>query len=237
MILILISEFSVMLSSCTEGLRDMTQPTNISLITTTEQLQTINGTVSPATALKVLPALEAHAKRFIERSPFLVMSSGNLGNLDASPRGDAPGFVKVLDDTTLLIPERPGNRIADTLTNIVDDSGVGLLMLIPGMNETLRVNGNAYITDHGPYLDQLAHNGKSPKLAIVVNITQVYFHCAKAFIRSGLWNPETFMERSEMPTLGKIIIEQIKGQPSTEEEAAMVDTSLEEDIKDNLYHT
>ena len=215
----------------------MTQPTNISLITTTEALQAINGTVSPATALKVLPKLEAHAIRFIERSPFLVMSSGSLGSLDASPRGDAPGFVKVLDDTTLLIPERPGNRIADTLTNIVENTGVGLLMMIPGMNETLRINGNAYITDHGPYLDQLAHNGKAPKLAIVVDITQVYFHCAKAFIRSELWNPDTHMDRAEMPTLGKIIIEQIKGQPATEEEAAMVDTSLEQDKKDNLYHT
>lgn len=226
-----------MLPACKEGLRDMTQPTNISLITTTEQMQAINGKVSPSTELKVLPALEAHAKRFIERSPFLVMSSGNLGNLDASPRGDAPGFVKVLDDTTLLIPERPGNRLADTLSNIVENPGVGLLMMIPGMNETLRVNGTAYITDHGPYLDQLAHNGKSPKLAIVVDITQVYFHCPKAFIRSELWNPDTFMDRAEMPTLGKIIIEQIKGQPATEEEVAMVDTSLEQDTKDNLYHT
>jgi len=215
----------------------MTQPTSISLITTTEQLQAINGKASPSTELKVLAALEAHAKRFIERSPFLVMSSGNLGNFDASPRGDAPGFVKVLDDTTLLIPERPGNRLADTLTNIVNNPGVGLLMLIPGMNETLRVNGNAYITDHGAYLDQLAHNGKAPKLAIVIDITQVYFHCAKAFIRSGLWNPDTFMDRAEMPTLGKIIIEQIKGQPATEEEVTMVDAGLDQDTKDNLYHT
>lgn len=215
----------------------MTQPTDISTLTTIEQLQAINGTVSPSTALKVLPALEAHAKRFIERSPFLVISSGNLNNLDASPRGDAPGFVKVLDDTTLLIPERPGNRLADTLTNIIDQPGIGLLMMIPGMNETLRVNGNAYITDHGPYLDQLCHKGKAPKLAIAVDIVQVYFHCAKAFIRSELWNPETFMERSEMPTLGKIIVEQIKGQPATEDEAANVDASLEQDVKENLYHT
>tara|TARA_R110002072_G_scaffold31735_19_gene97793 strand:+ start:36145 stop:36789 length:645 start_codon:yes stop_codon:yes gene_type:complete len=214
----------------------MTQPTDISIISTVEQLQGINGTVSPSTQLKVLPALEAHAKSFIERSPFLVISSGMVGNLDASPRGDAPGFVKVLDDTTLLIPERPGNRLADTLTNIVEQPGVGLLMLIPGMNETLRVNGNAYITDHQPYLDQLAHNGKPPKLAIVVDITQTYFHCAKAFIRSGLWNPETFMERSEMPTLGKIILEQIKGQPATDEEVSGIDASLEQDSKENLYH-
>jgi PPOX class probable FMN-dependent enzyme len=215
----------------------MTQPTNVSLITSIDALQEINGKPNGGTQLKILSALEAHAKRFIARSPFLVISSGNADSYDASPRGDGPGFVKVLDDTTLLIPERPGNRIADSLTNIVAQPGVGLLMMIPGMNDTLRINGKAYITDHEPYLEQMAHNGKAPKLALIIDIEQVYFHCPKAFIRSQLWDPEAYMERSEMPTLGKIILEQIKGQPATEEEAAGVDASLDQDAKDNLYHT
>jgi len=215
----------------------MTQPTNISLLTTLDALQAINGKVSATTQLKVLGALEAHAKRFIERSPFLIIASGTANSFDASPRGDAPGFVKVLDDTTLLIPERPGNRLADTLTNILEQSGVGLLMMIPGMNDTLRINGKAYITDHAPYLEQVAHNGKAPKLGIIIDIEQVYFHCPKAFIRSQLWEPEAYMNRSEMPTLGKMILEQIKGQPATEAEVAGVDASLDQDVKDNLYHT
>jgi len=215
----------------------MTQPTNISLITSIEALQATNGTASASTKLKVLPALEAHAKRFIERSPFLIVASGSSHSYDASPRGDAPGFVKVLDDTTLLIPERPGNRLADTLTNIVAQPGVGLLMMIPGMNDTLRINGNAYITDHAPYLEQMAHNGKAPKLGIIIDIEQIYFHCPKAFIRSHLWDPEAYMDRSEMPTLGKIILEQIMGQPASKEDVAGVDASLDQDVKDNLYHT
>jgi PPOX class probable FMN-dependent enzyme len=214
----------------------MTKPIDIPTIDTREQLEAINGQPSPSTQMKILNALEAHSKHFIERSPFLVIASGHAGCLDASPRGDGPGFVKVLDDTTLLIPERPGNRIADTLTNILGDTGVGLLLMIPGMNETLRINGNAYITDHAPYLEQVAHKGKAPKLAIVVDVQQVYFHCAKAFIRSGLWSPETFMPRSDMPTLGKIILEQIMGAGVTEEQVADVDATLVQDIEENLYH-
>jgi hypothetical protein len=213
----------------------MTRPSNIPLIESIDQLQAINGLASPVAQMKVLAAMEAHCKRFIERSPFLVISSGDTVSLDASPRGDEPGFVKVLDSTTLLIPERPGNRLADTLTNIVQQPAVGLLLMIPGMNETLRINGNAYITDHLPYLELLAHNGKPPKLAIVVDVEQAYFHCAKAFIRSSLWDSERFMSRSEMPTLGKIILEQIKGAAAADEEVAGVDAMLAQDVRDNLY--
>lgn len=185
--------------------------------------------------MKVLSKLETHSINFIQRSPFLIIASGHVGSLDASPRGDDPGFVKVLDDTTLLIPERPGNRLADTLTNIVEQPGVGLIMMIPGMDDTLRVNGKAYLTDHIPYLEQLSHKGKIPKLAIVLDIEQVYFHCPKAFIRSRLWDPERQMAREEMPTLGKMILEQIKGQPASDEETAAIDASLDQDAKENLY--
>jgi PPOX class probable FMN-dependent enzyme len=213
----------------------MTQPTDINTLSSIESLQAINGEPSASTQLKILKKLEAYAINFIERSPFIVIASGSTGALDASPRGDAPGFVKVLDDTTILIPERPGNRIADTLTNIVEQPAVGLILMIPGMNETLRINGLAYITDHAPYLDQLHHKNKAPKLAIVVDIQQVYFHCAKAFIRSNLWDQDHQMPRDQMPTLGKILVEQIKGQPASAEETAGVDANLDADTKENLY--
>jgi PPOX class probable FMN-dependent enzyme len=213
----------------------MTRPTDISTLSSIAELQAINGEASPSTQLKILKALEQHATNFIARSPFLIIASGQPGALDASPRGDAPGFVKVLDNTTVLIPERPGNRLADTLSNIVTQPAVGLIMMIPGMNETLRINGDAYVTDHEPYLAQLAHDGKVPKLGILVDISQVYFHCAKAFIRSQLWNAEQQMPRAEMPTLGKIILEQIKGQPASNDEVAGVDASLDQDVRDNLY--
>ncbi len=216
----------------------MTRPQGISLVTTIDQLQSINGIASPATRAKVLSALEPHSIAFIERSPFLVIASGAAGGMaDASPRGDGPGFVRVLDDTTLLIPERPGNRLADTLSNIVVNPEVGLILMIPGMDETLRINGSAYITDHADYLAKVAHAGKPPRLAIVVDVRQVYFHCPKAFIRSKLWQVDTFMPRDELPSLGKMILEQVQRKPAAAADVQDLDARLLLDAKENLYHT
>ena len=214
----------------------MTLPTNIALVETVDALVAINGKSNVSTQAKVIPRLEQHSIRFLERCPFLIIATQCGGEADASPRGDLPGFVKVLDDTTLLIPERPGNRLADSLTNIVNSPGIGLICLIPGMAETLRINGNAYITTEPSYLQQLCHQAVPPKLAILVDIKQVYFHCAKAFIRAKLWDAATQMPRDEMPSLGKIILEQIRGQVTVTEIAA-VDDILNDDIKNNLYHT
>ena len=214
----------------------MTLPTNIALVETLDALVAINGKSNASTQAKVISRLEQHSIRFLERCPFLIIATQCGGEADASPRGDSPGFVKVLDDTTLLIPERPGNRLADSLTNIVNSPGIGLICLIPGMAETLRINGNAYITTEPAYLQQLCHQGVPPKLAILVDIKQVYFHCAKAFIRAKLWDAATQMPRDEMPSLGKIILEQIRGQVTVTEIAA-VDDILNDDIKNNLYHT
>ena len=214
----------------------MTLPTNIALVETLDALVAINGKSNASTQAKVISRLEQHSIRFLERCPFLIIATQCGGEADASPRGDSPGFVKVLDDTTLLIPERPGNRLADSLTNIVNSPGIGLICLIPGMAETLRINGNAYITTEPTYLQQLCHQGVPPKLAILVDIKQVYFHCAKAFIRAKLWDAATQMPRDEMPSLGKIILEQIRGQVTVTEIAA-VDDILNDDIKNNLYHT
>ena len=215
----------------------MTLPTNIALVETLDGLVAINGESNASTQAKVIARLEQHSIGFLERCPFLIIATQCGGEADASPRGDSPGFVKVLDDTTLLIPERPGNRLADSLTNNVNSPGVGLICLIPGMAETLRINGNAYITTEPSYLQQLCHQGVPPKLAILVDIKQVYFHCAKAFIRAKLWDASTQMPRTEMPTLGKIILEQIRGEQVSAKESAAVDDRLNDDIKNNLYHT
>lgn len=215
----------------------MTKPQDISLVDSLDQLTAINGEPSQSTQLKILTELDDHARNFVNRSPFLLMGTGAQGSGDVSPRGDEPGFVKVLDETTLLIPERPGNRIADTLRNILNNPAVGILMLIPGMDDTLRVNGDAYISDEKSYLEMLVHKGKPPKLSIVIDVKEVYFHCPKAFIRSSLWDPESQMPREQFPTLGKILIEQIRGREATPDEVAAVDAGLESDIQNNLYHS
>jgi len=215
----------------------VTKPQDISLVDSLDQLTAINGEPSQSTQLKILTELDDHARNFVNRSPFLLMGTGAQGSGDVSPRGDEPGFVKVLDETTLLIPERPGNRIADTLRNILNNPAVGILMLIPGMDDTLRVNGDAYISDEKSYLEMLVHKGKPPKLSIVIDVKEVYFHCPKAFIRSSLWDPESQMPREQFPTLGKILIEQIRGREATPDEVAAVDAGLESDIQNNLYHS
>ncbi len=213
----------------------MTDHRDVNLITTLAALEAINGRASKNTMVKKLPRLEKHSIDFLERSPFAILATSSADGTDASPRGDAPGFAQVLDDRTLLIAERPGNRIADSLRNIVANPDVGLLFLIPGMNETLRINGQAYITDHGDYLQRLVHRDKTPKLALLIEIQELYLHCAKAFIRSALWNPEKYMERSELPSLGKMILEQITGKPIEAEQLARIDADLKVDSESNLY--
>ena len=155
-----------------------------------DRLRESVGVLHDMAAAKVKPQLDADSMRFVAASPYVcVATSDGHGSVDASPRGDEPGFVKMLDPTTLAIPERPGNRIADTLTNLLDHSGVGLLFLVPGCPETLRVNGQARIVD-GPseLLQAMAARGREPKLAIVVDIEQVYMHCGRAAQRSRIWD-------------------------------------------------
>jgi len=211
----------------------MTQ--HINRISNIAALEAVNGQPREGTLAKKIPNLEKHAIAFIERCPFAVMATSSSDGTDASPRGDRPGFIKVLDDKTLLIPERPGNRLADSLRNIIANPSVGLLMMIPGMNETLRVNGEAFVTDHKPYLSLLAEAGKLPKLAIVLEISELYFHCPKAYIRSNLWDPSRHMPRTELPSLGKIILEQVSGITVSDPETAALDAVLDQDAQNNLY--
>ena len=160
--------------------------------------------------------LDKHCRDFIARSPFVVIASADpAGRCDASPKGDAPGFVHVIDDATLLIPDRLGNNRVDTLGNLLARPGIGLIFFVPGINETLRINGRARITTDPELLEPLAVNGKTPRSGILISAEEVYFHCGKALIRSDLWNPEKHTAQSDFPTLGRIITEQI-GEGSVE---------------------
>ncbi|MFN3507815.1 MAG: pyridoxamine 5'-phosphate oxidase family protein [Allorhizobium sp.] len=180
--------------------------------------------------------LGANAQDFIRRSPFLLIGTqGREGRADVSPRGDAAGFVRILDDSTLAIPDRPGNNRLDTLDNIVANPSVGLLFLIPGYDETLRVNGRARLTTQPDILESMAVGGRVPKLAIVVQIDEVFLHCAKAFRRSHLWDPASLQDRSEMPSLMKMILDDTTGAPADPEVMTKMDENLEVAYRQTLY--
>ncbi|MBF6173316.1 pyridoxamine 5'-phosphate oxidase family protein [Nocardia blacklockiae] len=163
----------------------------MSEITTAAELRELLGEPHPRAAGKDRPALHPRDRQWIATSPFLVLATSDAeGNCDASPKGDPAGFVRVLDDRTLAIPERPGNRRADGYLNILANPHVGVIFLIPGRNETLRINGRARLVRDAPYFDDMIVKGHRPVLAVEVAIEQIFFHCAKAFLRSSLWKPE-----------------------------------------------
>ena len=174
---------------------------------------------------KQLDHLDVHCRRFIALSPFVVMASvaaGDDGPLDASPRGGAPGFVKVLDGTTLLIPDAPGNNRLDSLSNVAATGRVGLLFLIPGIDETLRVNGAAQVSDDPALLAHVADDRHPPRVVVHVTVQQAYLHCAKAFMRSKLWSAAAQVERSTLPTIGQMINDQIGLTTPAETHEAML---------------
>jgi uncharacterized protein len=190
----------------------------------------------PLAAQKCLAALDKHAQEFIRRSPFIcVGTQGPDGKADVSPRGDPVGFVKILDDRTLAIPDRPGNNRLDTLVNILANPSVGLLFIIPGFDDTLRVNGQASLVTDPAILETMSVEGRIPKLAILLRVREVFMHCAKAFRRSHLWDPDHFQDRSEMPSLSKIVLDQTTGAPTDAGEMRKLDEELEEDYKKSMY--
>ena len=190
------------------------------------------GEPSERAVLKQLDHLDKHCRAFIEISPFLVIGTmGSDGLGDVSPRGDAPGFVKVRDEKTIYLPDRLGNNRTDTLLNVIDNSGVGLLFLVPGMNETLRVNGNARITVDENILEGLSAQGKAPRSALEISVEEAYLQCAKALIRSKLWEEDYKIERKSFPSLGKIISDQI-GRGDDENRA---EKSIQEGYQTKLY--
>ena len=187
-------------------------------------------------ALKSLGILDPHAREFIRRSPFLTIGTQNRdGRADVSPRGDPAGFVQVLDDRTLAIPDRPGNNRLDTLSNILANPHVGLLFLVPGFDDTLRINGTAALSTDPRLLHGMAINDRVPVLAIVVTVSEVFLHCAKAFRRSRLWDPDARQDRKAMPTLLKMILDQTTGAPKDPAEMRRIDEGLEADYKASMY--
>jgi PPOX class probable FMN-dependent enzyme len=175
-------------------------------ISTEAALRDLIGTPTDVVHSKISDRVNDLTRQFIERSPFMLLAtSATDGTCDVSPRGDPAGFVHILDERTLLVPERPGNRLADSLRNILANQNVGLLFVIPGIGDTLRVNGRATLTTDVILLEPLAVEGKTPKLGLVIEIDEVFTHCSKAFIRSDLWNPERHIERDELPSSGAIM--------------------------------
>jgi PPOX class probable FMN-dependent enzyme len=178
------------------------------VISDEDSLRSLLGEPSEVIRCKVARRLSRLTRQFIERAPFLCLStSAPDGTCDVSPRGDPAGFVRIIDDATLLIPERPGNRLADSLRNILSNPHVGLLFVIPGIGDTLRVNGRATLTTDAELLAPCAVEGKTPKLGIIVDVDEAYTHCSKAFLRSRLWDPAGFIDRATLPSNGEILAE------------------------------
>ncbi|RSN35727.1 pyridoxamine 5'-phosphate oxidase [Amycolatopsis sp. WAC 01416] len=200
----------------------------IKVIETHEALREHLGHPKETTKGKIIPFLDPHARTLIEHSPFYLLATASAdGTCDVSPRGDPAGSVKVLDDKTLVLADRPGNKLLDSQTNILENPHAGLLFVIPGMNETLRINGGAKLVADAPFFDDLVVKGKRPALAILVEVEELYIHCAKAFLRSSLWKPETWPERSSLPTAGQIFRDQMKLDMTAEAlDAALTEGAL-----------
>jgi PPOX class probable FMN-dependent enzyme len=186
-----------------------------------EQLRALYPAAKERSVKKQLSALDVHCRRFIQLSPFVVLASSSTSSaMDASPRGGAPGFVKVLDDQTLLIPDAPGNNRLDTLENIIGTGKIGLFFMIPGVDETLRINGAARLSCHEAHLKLFSGEKRPPRLAIEVAVAEAYLHCAKALMRSNLWHPSALVERSVLPTMGQMLNSQtgIEAPAETQDE-------------------
>ncbi|MEE8171333.1 MAG: pyridoxamine 5'-phosphate oxidase family protein [Alphaproteobacteria bacterium] len=187
---------------------------------------------------KQLGTLDVHCKDFISRSPFLCLgTSAANGKADVSPRGDPPGFVQILDDNTIFIPDRPGNNRLDSMSNIVENPNVGILFMIPGYEDALRVNGKATIVKDQKILERCAVNRKIPQLGIMVDVKEAYLHCAKALRRSKIWRADAQQDRKDMPTLAQMILEQASpaDKPPTKEEIKEGDEFVEDNYKTGLY--
>jgi PPOX class probable FMN-dependent enzyme len=202
------------------------------IITTEEELREILGHPSEIVTRKTINYIDENCRSFIESSPFLTIATADLnGNFDVSPKGDPSGFVKILNKKTLAIPDRPGNHKADTFTNILQNPNVGLIFLIPGVKETLRVNGKAKIVTDKSVLELLVCDGKVPSLAIIVEVKEAFMHCAKCMIRSKLWLKTDDTQTHTIPSLAKVLVEHGKLDISIEE----LDGMIKNDEKTNLY--
>jgi uncharacterized protein len=175
-------------------------------LTAEAALRSLLGPPSDVVQAKISDRLNDLTRQFVERSPFLCLATSAAdGSCDVSPRGDPAGFVHILDERTLLLPERPGNRLADSLRNVLENPHVALIFLIPGVTDTLRVNGRATVVTDPELLEPCAVEGKTPKLGLLVEIDEAYTHCSKAFLRSELWDPDRYVAREELPSNGELM--------------------------------
>ena len=203
------------------------------LVESEDQLRALMGDpVAPPVVEKTLTSLDRHCRAFVGRSPFvLISSSDSERRMDVSPKGDAPGFVKILDEKTLAIPDRPGNQRFDTFRNLFQSPRVGLIFLIPGKRETLRIGGNAQVVRDQELLESLAAKNKVPSLAIVVHVDEAFFHCSKCMIRSRLWQPDHWPSLEGLPTLA----ETMKDAASVPGPVEALEGVIREDEETRLY--
>lgn len=181
---------------------------------------------------KQMAQLDTHARSFLAKSPFVMIGTqDDTGNGDVTPKGDKPGFAAVLDARTIALPDRPGNNRLDTLENVIRNPAIGLCFMIPGMNETLRINGDAKVTFDPALCERLGVNGRPAISVLVVSIREVYLHCAKAYIRSGLWQPSTWPDRADMPSFGEMLRDQL----SIPAPAQAIDDDLEQGYRKSLW--
>jgi uncharacterized protein len=201
------------------------------LVTTIEQLESLYGKKNPNSIIKEIDHINGSYRKLIEAAPFVAVATAGPEGLDCSPKGDARGFVRILDEKTIAIPDRPGNNRLDGFRNILRDPRIALLFLIPGIGETLRVNGRASISIDPELMQSFAVNGKLPRCVLVVHIESIYFHCSKAIVRSKLWDEATKIERSNLPSTGTIVAELSQGKLGGEK----YDREAPERIKAQLY--
>lgn len=203
------------------------------IVSSPRELRQIVGEPSELARQKQLPALDVHCRAFIGRSPFLLLATANgAGQCDVSPKGDVAGFVLVLDDRHLLIPDRPGNRRLDGMGNLLENPHVGLIFFIPGKEETLRVNGRAWIVRDEDLLERTAVRGRRPALAIGVEVEECFLHCAKAFKRSRLWDPDQWPDQTGLASAAQMFLDQAKPAGMTVEQ---MERRLEDGYQTRLY--
>jgi PPOX class probable FMN-dependent enzyme len=202
------------------------------VITSEHELRELMGEANPRSIQKETTYLTDECVRFIERSPFMLLAtSGQNGRCDVAPKGDPGGFARVLDEKHLVIPDRPGNKRFDCLRNIFENPHIGLIFLVPGRQETLRVNGRAWLTNDPDLLDTMLVQGKRPWFALGVEVEECFLHCAKALVRSHLWEPETWPDLATVPSGAQLL----KAATGTPETLGQIEERLDESYRTRLY--
>lgn len=205
-------------------------------ISTIEELRTHYAPPGKVSLQKQRPVLDRNAQDFIALSPFVLIATCNAeGRCDVSPKGDKAGFVSVLDEKHLVIPDRPGNNRLDSLSNLIENPNIGLLFLIPGRGDTLRVNGKAWIIVDDDLLESFAIDGKRPKTVVGVEASEVYLHCPKAFMRSGLWEPDSWASAKKIPSMCEMLWDQLAEKPEGVRDVQEYEIAMQERMEKTLY--